>query len=177
MPPEEYVESESINIEPKNKISLVIRKTVVIAIVLGVAFLLPRLFPGTRTVDIEQFQKVVQEKGYTIADTTDELRESWKVGSMMKDAVSFNDGNIRIDFCIMDTADSANALYEGMTLPVSNGEKQEHNGMVHELYSVENDTLYVAKIRMKDTVMYVSAKVEYKSEVMELLKELGYWKE
>lgn len=177
LPPEEYVESENTNHEPKNKSSLIICRIVIIAIVLVAAFLISRLFPSIRTINAERFQEVAQEKGYTIVDTTDELRQSWRVGSMMKEAVSFDDGNIQMDFCIMDTADSANVLYEGMTLPILDGEKQEHRGMVHKLYSMENDTMYVAKIQMRDTVVYVSAKVEYKSKVTEILEELGYWKE
>ena len=61
--------------------------------------------------------------------------------------------------------------------PLSEGKKQEHDGIAHELYSIENDSLYVAKIRIRDTVMYVSAQVEYKERAVELLEEFGYWKE
>ena len=62
-------------------------------------------------------------------------------------------------------------------LPVTDGEKQDLDGMVHELASAENAELYVAKVRIRDTIIYVSAKVEYKAEVIEILDTLGYWKE
>lgn len=136
-----------------------------------------KLFPGTRAVDAEQFKNVVEAEGYTTTDTSDELRQSWKVGSMLEEAISFNDGNIRMDFCVMDTVDSASILYNGMTLPLSEGEKQEHDGIVHELSSIENETLYMAKIRIRNSVIYVSAQAEYKAEVVELLETIGYWKE
>ena len=177
LPPEEYVEAENIHQEPKNKWILILRRIIPIAAFFGILFLSLRLFPAGRAAGIKQFQETAREMGYTASDTTDELRQSFRVGSMMKEAISINDGNVRIDFCIMDTADSANILYEGMTLPVANGEKKEHKGNIYELYSMENDGLYTAKIRRRDTVIYVSAKAEYKSKATEFLMELGYWEE
>ena len=96
---------------------------------------------------------------------------------MMEKAVSINDGNVRMDFCEMDTADSADVLYNAMILPVIDGDVRDFDGMVHELASAENAELYVAKVRIRDTIIYVSAKVEYKEDVKEILDTLGYWKE
>lgn len=175
MPLEEYVDLETIKQEPKKSAQLIVRKIVITAVVLCGIFLTMKLFPGSKEIGTERFREVAASAGYMTMDATDELRQNWKVGSMLKEAVSFNDGNIRMDFCVMDTADSASVLYNGMTFPVSDGEKQKHRGIVHELYSMENDTLYVAKIRIRDTMIYVSAKAEYKPEVVELLDELGYW--
>ena len=176
LPPEEYIAPEIIKKEPKSSTKMIVRNIVITVIALCAVFLSIKLFSGTQEVDTDRFKEVVENAGYTTTDTTYELSQNWKVGSMMKEAVSFNDGNIRMDFCVMDTADSASVVYNGMILPISDGEKQEHDGIVHELYSVENDSLYVAKIRIRDTVIYVSAQTEYKSDVVELLEELGYWK-
>lgn len=96
---------------------------------------------------------------------------------MLKEACSFNDGNVRMDFAVMDTANSAAVLFNGMTLPVTDGNVKDSDGMTHEFYSVESQSLYTAKIRIGDTVLYVSAKAECKQNAEELLKELGYWKE
>ena len=96
---------------------------------------------------------------------------------MMEKAVSINDENVRMDFCEMDTADSADVLYNAMILPVIDGDVRDFDGMVHELASAENAELYVAKVRIRDTIIYVSAKVEYKEDVKEILDTLGYWKE
>ncbi len=177
LPPEEYAEQKEGKNVSWNPAASVAGRIIVVVIGIGGIFLLRNLFPGVQAVDAEQFQKIAEADGYITTDTSDELRQSWKVGSMLKEAVSFNDGSIRMDFCVMDTIDSASLLYNGMTLPLSEGEKQEHDGMVHELYSVESDTLYVAKVRVTDTVIYVSALAEYKEQAVEILKELGYWKE
>ena len=177
LPPEEYVKPEEIKQNSRNTGKAFLIRLALGAVVLGAIILSTKLFPGTTGVETKKFVEVVEAKGYTTADTTSELSQSWKVGSMMEKAVSINDGNVRMDFCDMDTADSASVLYNAMTLPVTDGDKKDFDGMVHELASAENAELYVAKVRIRDTVIYVSAKVDYKAEVKEILDTLGYWKE
>ena len=123
----------------------------------------------------DRFMEVMREEGYTTVNTTEELKQSWKVGSMLEEAVSLRKEYIRMDFAVMDTAESAEVLLNSMVLPVTDGETQEQNGMVYEWYSAENQTLYTAKIRIRDTVIYISAQAEYKAEAVKLLEKLGYW--
>lgn len=177
LPPEEYVKPDEIKRNSRNSGNALFVRLAVGVVAVVVIILSAKLFPGIQVADTERFIDVVEAEGYTTTDTTDKLSQDWKVGSMMKEAVSINDGNVRMDFCVMDTADSADVLYNAMALPVTDGDMQEHNGMVHELSSAENEEPYVAKVRVRDTVVYVSEKVEYKAEVVEILETLGYWKD
>ncbi len=177
LPPEEYVKPNEMNRNSRNPALKVSLRLLVILIFLGGTFLSIKLFPGIHPIETGHFIEIVGAAGYTANDTSTELSKSWKVGSMLKEASSFNDGNIKMDFVVMDTAESASVLFNGMTLPISDGDIKDSGGTVHELYSVENETLYVAKIRISDTVLYVSAQAKYKPKAEELLKELGYWKE
>jgi hypothetical protein len=152
-------------------------RIIVIAVALSSIFLRAKLFPDIHPIGTERFIETAGAAGYTANDTTAELSQSWRVGSMLKEAYSFNDGNVRMDFAVMDTAESASVLFDSMTLPISDGDRKDLDGMVHELYSVENETFYMAKIRIRDTVLYVSAQAAYKPKAEKLLKELGYWKE
>ncbi len=176
LPPEEYVSPEEMKKTNPKPILAIVFRIAAVSVVLGGMSLATKLFPGIRPIGIDHFVEVVEDAGHTTSDTTKELSQDWKVGSMLEEAVSFNDGNIRMGFVVMDTADSACVLFDGMTLPVSDGETKKYSGMVHELYSIENETLYVAKVRITDTVIYVSARAEYKPEAVGLLEELGYWK-
>ena len=137
LPPEEYVKPEERKQNSRNTGKAFLFRLALGAVVLGAIILSTKLFPGTQAVGVEKFVDVVEAKGYTTADTTSELSQSWKVGSMMEKAVSINDGNVRMDFCDMDTADSASVLYNAMTLPVADGDKKDFDGMVHELASAE----------------------------------------
>lgn len=91
---------------------------------------------------------------------------------MLKEAYSFNDDNIKMDFVVMDTTKSANVLFNSMTLPISNEDIKESHGIVHEFYLVENKTLYIAKIRISNTVLYVSEQVKYKAEAAKIIKRI-----
>ncbi len=177
LPPEEYVKPEEMKKMPLNPALAIVCRIAAVGVVFGGVFLSTKLFPGAQAVDTEQFKKAAKAAGYTTIDTSEELRQSWKVGSMLEEAASFDDGNIRMDFVVMDTTGSASVLFDGMALPVSDGEVKEHSGNIHELYSIENDTQFAVKARISDTVIYAFAQAGYQTEVVELLEELGYWKE
>ena len=177
LPPEEYVDPKKIKYASNKWSKNIFVRLLLFVVVLGVILLSHKLFPGKHPVDVEQFQSVVEKKGYITTDTTEKLRQDWRVGSMMKESVSFDDGNVRMDFCVMDTVDSAMSLYVGMTLPVSEGEEITQDGMVQEIHVMESDSMYVVKARFRDTVVYAAALPENKEEVIDILKTLGYWKE
>lgn len=174
---EEYVSPEERKNMASKPSASIGRRIVVGMIVFVCIFLGIKCFSGVRSIDAEEFSELVQEAGYITTDTTETLSQEWKVGSMLKEAVSINEDNIRMDFVVMDTNASADALFNGMTLPLSNGDVEERKGRVHELYSIENKELYIAKIRISDTVIYTSVRAEYKNEIVKLLDKLGDWKE
>lgn len=177
LPPEEYVDPETVEQEKKTAIPSWLKKLIFVAASLAVIFLSIKLFPGKKPVDPEQFQQAADAKGFATIDTTDKLRQDWRVGSMLEEAVSVDNGTVRIDFCVMDTVPSAQQLYYGMNLPVTNGEVIDNGGILHELYSVETDSVYVAKIMISDTIIYVWTPLEQKADVVDLLDSIGYWKD
>ncbi len=176
LPPEEYITPYNDTKKPKSVSKAFVLKIASIVVVLGVIMISIKFFPGTKSVDVQTFRAFADAAGYVTENSTTKLSEEWRVGSMLVESASFDNGKIRMDFCVMDTADSSEQLYNGMTLPIENGEITDNGGMVHEIYSVENEEQYIAKIRIRDTVIYVSALLEYKSEAIELLETIGYWK-
>lgn len=177
LPPEEYVDPETVEQEKKTPIPLWLQKLIFVTVSLAVIFLSIKFFPGKKPVDPEQFQSAAESKGFETVDTTEKLRQDWRVGSMLEEAVSVDDGTLRIDFCVMDTVPSAQQLYYGMNLPITDGEVTDDGGILHELYSVETDSVYVAKIIISDTIIYVWTPLEQKADVVDLLDSIGYWKD
>lgn len=176
LPPEEYIVTDNPDTKPNPFAVPLVRKIALAALTVALILLSIKLFPGTKAIDAQAFGKAAETAGYGISDTTDKLRQEWRVGSMLTEAVSFDNGKIRMDFCVMDTVDAAKSMYDGMTLPVPGGEIWEQGGTVHELYSVENQTNFAVKIRVRNTVIYVFALAEYKNEAVALLQAIGYWK-
>lgn len=176
LPPEEYIEADNEEKKQKSFIITLILRIGLAVIAVSIILLSSKLLPGTQAADTEAFREIAEATGYTTTDSTEKLRQEWRVGSMLTEAISFDNGMIRMDFCVMDTVDSAASIYNGMTLPIADGEITDNDGIIHEIYSVEDQTNYVAKIRIKDTIIYVFSLAEYKNDVIELLESIGYWK-
>lgn len=176
LPPEEYLDFETIEQSSKFSIRHILLRVIVVVVFFAVFMLSNKLFPGTKAVDLEQFQSTAEANGFITIDTTEKLRQDWRVGSMLEEAVSVDSGTLRIDFCVMDTVPSAQQIYQGMELPITDGMVIDNAGIVHELYSVETGSIYVAKIRITNTVIYVWTPIEQKAEAIEFLESIGYWK-
>lgn len=177
LPPEEYVDPKTLEAEKKTRLPRFLQRLIFVVVSLTVIFLSIKFFPGTKSVDTEEFQSAAESNGYVTVDVTDKLRQDWRVGSMLEEAVSVDDGTVRIDFCVMDTVPSAQQIFHGMNLPITDGEVTDNGGTLHELYSVETDSIYVAKIRITNTVIYVWTPLEQKADVVDLLETIDYWKE
>ena len=176
LPPEEYLDLETIEQSSKFSIRHILLRVIVVVVFFAVFMLSNKLFPGTKAVDSEQFQSVAESKGFITIDTTEKLRQEWRVGSMLEEAVSVDNDTLRIDFCVMDTVPSAQQIFQGMELPITDGMVIDNAGIVHELYSVETDSIHVAKIRITNTVIYVWTPIGQKAEAIEFLESIGYWK-
>ena len=176
LPLEEYVKPDTTEQKSRPITITLVRRIILAVVAVALIMISIKFFPGTKAIDAEAFSKAAEAAGYTTTDTTEKIRQEWRVGSMLTEAASLNNNMIRIDFCVMDTVDSSGRLYNGMTLPIDEGKITDNGGSVHEIYSVENETHYAAKIRIRNTVVYVSALSEYKNEAVELLKVIGYWK-
>ena len=177
LPPEEYVDPQTVADERQTRFPRALQRLIFVVVSLAIIFLSIKFFPGKKTVTPDQFQSAAEAKGFATVDTTEKRRQDWRVGSMLEDAVSVDNGTLRIDFCVMDTVPSTQQLYYGMELPITEGKVIDDSGVQHELYSVETDSVYVAKIRLIDSIIYVWTPLEYKADVVDLLDSIGYWKD
>lgn len=177
LPPEEYVDPQTVADERQTRFPRALQQLIFVVVSLAIIILSIKFFPGKKTVTPDQFQSAAEAKGFATVDTTEKRRQDWRVGSMLEDAVSVDNGTLRIDFCVMDTVPSTQQLYYGMNLPITEGKIVDDSGIQHELYSVETDSVYVAKIRFIDTIIYVWTPLEYKADVVDLLESIGYWKD
>lgn len=173
LPPEEYVSPEDQKVSAKGPAVAVIR---VVVILIAVAMIVSGifLFRGRPAATVDKFADAVQTQGYTAVDTTDKLRQEWKIGSLLEQAMSLEEQQIRIDFCVMDTPGSAKQLFYGMELLISEGEVYEDSGTNHEIYSIEGSQMYTVKLRVDTTVIYAACLPEYKSLVTDILEAIGY---
>lgn len=139
------------------------------AVVLFVKF-----FLTSNIASPDEFRNAAVSAGYAAADSTEDLRESWGVGSLLSRSVSVYESSLRLDLCKMDSADSCRRLYAGMTLPIT-GEVTESNTLSRQVYAVDTPTNFSAKICIGQMLLYVFTTQEDKADVLAFLESVGYW--
>lgn len=142
-----------------------------VALVLFVKF-----FLTSGAADLDEFRKAAAAAGYTAADSTEDLRQSWSVGSLLSRSVSVYESSLRLDLCEMDSADSCRRIYAGMTLPIT-GEVTESNTLSRQVYAVDTPTNFSAKICIGQMLLYVFTTQEDKADVLAFLESVGWWSE
>ena len=142
-----------------------------VALVLFVKF-----FLTSGAADLDKFRKAAAAAGYTAVDSTEDIRQSWGIGSMLIRSVSVHEDSLRLDLCKMDSADSCRRLYAGMTLPIT-GEVTESNTLSRQIYAVDTPTNFSAKICIGQMLLYVFTTQEDKADVLAFLESVGYWSE
>lgn len=140
-----------------------------VAVVLFVKF-----FLTSNIASPDEFRNAAVSAGYAAADSTEDLRESWGVGSLLSRSVSVYESSLRLDLCKMDSADSCRRLYAGMTLPIT-GEVTESNTLSRQIYAVDTPTNFSAKICIGQMLLYVFTTQEDKADVLAFLESVGYW--
>lgn len=142
-----------------------------VALVLFVKF-----FLTSGAADLDKFRNAAVATGYTAVDSTEDLRQSWSVGSLLSRSVSVYESSLRLDLCEMDSADSCRRIYAGMTLPIT-GEVTESNTLSRQVYAIDTPTNFSAKICIGPMLLYVFTTQEDKADVLAFLESVGWWSE
>lgn len=142
-----------------------------VALVLFVKF-----FLTSGAADLDKFRKAAAAAGYTAVDSTEDIRQSWGVGSMLIRSVSVHEDSLRLDFCRLDSADGCRRIYAAATLPIT-GEVTESNTAARQIYAVDSPTNFAAKIRSGQIMLYVYTTQEGKADVLAFLEAAGWWSE
>lgn len=142
-----------------------------VALVLFVKF-----FLTSGTSDLDKFRKAAAAAGYTAVDSTEDIRQSWGIGSMLIRSVSVHEDSLRLDHCRLDSADACYRFYAAATLPIT-GEVTESNTFTGQVYAVDSPTNFAAKIRSGQIMLYVYTTQEGKADVLAFLEAAGWWSE
>lgn len=142
-----------------------------VALVLFVKF-----FLTSGASDLDKFRKAATAAGYTAVDSTEDIRQSWGIGSMLIRSVSVHEDSLRLDYCRLDSADACYRFYAAATLPIT-GEVTESNTAARQIYAVDSPTNFAAKIRSGRMMLYVYTTQEDKADVLAFLEAAGWWSE
>lgn len=128
-------------------------------------------------ITAEEFKTEMEESGLEVVDQTDSLEEQ----EYQKIYVAVKDKKYKIEYYLMDSGDSAKALYdyfkENLEKKYGNNKKavilgSDFENQAH--YQVSVSDYYYEVVRIEDTVLYATADSNEKKEVKSIIKELGY---
>lgn len=142
-----------------------------VAVILFVKF-----FLTSGAADLDKFRKAAAAAGYTAVDSTEDIRQSWGIGSMLIRSVSVHEDSLRLDYCRLDSADACYRFYAAATFPIT-GEVTESNTFTGQVYAVDSPTNFAAKIRSGQIMLYVYTTQEGKADVLAFLEAAGWWSE
>ena len=142
-----------------------------VAVILFVKF-----FLTSGAADLDEFRNAAVATGYTAVDSTEDVRQSWGIGSLLIRSVSVHEDSLRLDFCRLDSADGCRRIYAAATLPIT-GEVTESNTFTGQIYAVDSPTNFAAKIRSGRMMLYVYTTQEDKADVLAFLETVGWWSE
>ena len=132
---------------------------------------------GKKVISGEDFSKVLEERGYTL---NDESEDNKKLTTSYINASDADTGNTFLFIDFIKEAEAAN-FYESIhrslhgiedsSQHTDNVEKSSGNYQYQELTTEDN---FYRVIKVKDTILYLEATIFQKNQVLEIVKELGY---
>ena len=117
-------------------------------------------------------KKIFENNSFIIYDLTDQMADS-----SIESIFSANNGKFQVEFIVYKNESDAQKLYESNIKTFESSSKTKGNKVNEKTYSKYvqklTDTYNVVE-KVGNTVIYVSADIEYKNDVKDIIKKLGY---
>ncbi len=125
-------------------------------------------------VSVSDFNEIMEEKGFEIVDATGQVAPE----SITAISIAVNE-DYQIELYEMVSDATATAVFaENKDIfedyAIGSATTISKNIMNYAYYSVTSSGTYYALSKIGNTMIYVVADAEYKDEISEILKELGY---
>ena len=126
-------------------------------------------------IDEDQFISIMKSEGFDVVNIENQFE---KYGYYEEVLVATNE-NYRIDFYELEDESYAKKLYNQNKQTIESGIEGKYVNTDSDLinnnkYTLTNNDVYTVISRVDDTIIYLSVSSEYKNEVQNILKKLGY---
>lgn len=122
--------------------------------------------------DINQndFVQIMSNNGYEVEESTDRLQTELGVGSLLKESYSVNKNDFRIDYCVINSNENAQLIYDSTTLYADVYVITNHN-----FVATEQGNMFYFKACNNNIYVYGGCTLENKDKMLELLKNMNYY--
>lgn len=122
----------------------------------------------------EKFTEIMESNDFTVVDSTLFVQETVTAETVLTALCD----DYQIDFYVLDCDDTSKDFFtlnkEAFSSEENFGDHIEINGINYNYFEMTNDTGFRLVSRIENTVLYCYTDAEYKSEVLEIAKELSY---
>lgn len=155
---------------------------IVIAIIFAIALIVVGgiliFAPNKVALSTDDFKTKLEEKGYIVEDASYQLSDSDDIKEMY--IATSENGEYKLEFYVFENLDYAKMFYKvnkkaSEDFIDSSYSQSSISLKNYSKYSLSSSGKYKVISRVDNTVIYLNVINEYKDEVKELLKELGYW--
>ena len=161
----------------KGIIILSILAVIVIAVIVTVVLVFVKLNKNKDALTVDEFNKKMTNKGFSIVDVTSQYAE---YDYIKKGSVAYNEKeDYQIEFYKLEDKAGAEKFFNinKTIFEYSKGSTSTQNsvtGKNYSKYELTSDGRYMVISIIDDTAVYVDVDTENKSDVKDILKDLGY---
>ena len=129
---------------------------------------------------VPQVFAVLAENGLTGADLTDAYREKWAIDTALKAAVGTEKSDLRFDFFVFDTANTAERFRKNYQTFIREERYATPNIEVSEgaanfvLYTLKADGTYTVNMRVENTLVFAYCRTENAERLDAVMRGIGY---
>lgn len=124
---------------------------------------------------------VLAENGLTGADLTGAFREKWSIDTALKTAVGTEENDLRFDFFVFDTANTAERIRKNYQTFIREERYATPNIEVSEgaanfvLYTLKADGTYTVNMRVENTLVFAYCRTENAARLDAVMRGIGYF--
>lgn len=127
-------------------------------------------------ISCDDFTEILKDNSYTVTD----ISEQYTTYDYIKNVViAQSDDGFQIEFYVLESKDSAKKLFNNNlskfeSLKEGSSTEVSTNMINYSTYALTSGGYYMYISRVDNTLLYVNVDEQYKSEVKDIVKKLGY---
>lgn len=164
-------------------IKLVLFPVLVVALLVVVLFIVFTKGHPKTPATAEQVFSTLENNGFAAVDLTSTYQEKWNMDSVLKNAVVCEENDLRFDFFVFDSEQSADHIRKKYQTYIRENRYANPNIEISEgatnynLYTIKAKGVYTINMRVANTLVFAYCNEENANQLNAIMRELGYFSE
>jgi len=164
-------------------VKLILFPMLVVALLAVIMFIVFTKGHPKTPATVEKVSSVLENNGFVSVDLTSDYQEKWNMDSELKNAVVYEENDLRFDFFVFDSEKSADHIrikyqtyiresrYANPNIEISEGATN------YNLYTIKAKGVYTINMRVANTLVFAYCNEENANQLNAIMRELGYFSE